>query len=63
MPHVRVHDLRHSFASIALRCGTDLKIISDALGHSTISTTAYLLRPRFRFRASRSGGSVRRRNW
>lgn len=42
LPHVRVHDLRHSFASMALEAGVDLKTLSTALGHTTISTTADL---------------------
>jgi integrase len=37
---VRLHDLRHSHATIALGVGADLKMISAALGHSTIAVTA-----------------------
>ncbi len=40
IPPLRLHDLRHSYASIMLASGVDLKTVSDSLGHSTISTTA-----------------------
>ena len=40
VPRVRLHDLRHSHATIALAAGTDLKTISTALGHATIGITA-----------------------
>jgi len=38
--HVRLHDLRHTFGTLALSSGVDLKTVSGALGHATISMTA-----------------------
>ena len=38
-PDVRLHDLRHSFASEAVRLSVPLPIVSKLLGHSTIKMT------------------------
>lgn len=40
LPPVRLHDLRHGAASLALAAGADLKTVQELLGHSTIITTA-----------------------
>jgi integrase len=37
---VRLHDLRHSFASVAARSGESLLVIGKVLGHSTSSATS-----------------------
>ena len=37
---VRLHDLRHTFASRALALGEGLPMIGDLLGHRMVSTTA-----------------------
>ena len=37
---VRIHDLRHSFASDALQLGEDLTMIGKLLGHTQVQTTA-----------------------
>ena len=36
---VRFHDLRHSYASLMLASGVHPKIVSEALGHSTVAIT------------------------
>lgn len=39
LPRVRVHDLRHTTASVLLAAGTHPKVVQDLLGHSTITLT------------------------
>lgn len=39
MPVIRFHDLRHSFATIALSANIQPKVVQEILGHSTIRTT------------------------
>ena len=33
IPHIRFHDLRHTFATMALQSGVDIKTVSAMLGH------------------------------
>ncbi len=33
LPHIRFHDLRHTFATMALQNGVDVKTVSTMLGH------------------------------
>jgi integrase len=40
LPPIRLHDLRHGAASLALQAGADLKVVQDQLGHSSIVLTA-----------------------
>jgi len=40
LPHKRVHDARHTFASILLSKGASINYIKDQLGHSSIATTS-----------------------
>jgi integrase len=36
---VRLHDLRHGFATALLRAGVNVKVVSEALGHSRTAFT------------------------
>lgn len=40
IPHLRFHDLRHTFATRIVRAGVDLITLQHLLGHSTIKMTA-----------------------
>lgn len=40
LPDVRMHDLRHSFASVAIMDGVSLSLIGKLLGHALPETTA-----------------------
>jgi len=37
LPEIRLHDLRHTHATLALRAGIHPKVVSERLGHATIS--------------------------
>ena len=39
-PTLRLHDLRHGFASVAISSGEPLRTVSGLLGHSELQTTA-----------------------
>ena len=40
LPPIRLHDLRHGAATLALAAGIDLKVVQDMLGHSCLAITA-----------------------
>jgi integrase len=39
LAEIRVHDLRHSFASLAVNAGVQLEVIGKLLGHTQLKTT------------------------
>jgi integrase len=39
LPAIRLHDLRHSYASAALAAGVPAKIVSERLGHASVAFT------------------------
>ena len=58
---VRIHDLRHSFASRAVALGESLPMIGKLLGHVQVRTTAryaHLARDAIRASATRVGDSI-----
>ena len=39
LPMMRVHDLRHTHASVLLAAGVPVKVVSERLGHATVTIT------------------------
>ena len=39
LPMIRPHDLRHTHATLALQAGIHPKVVSERLGHATVSIT------------------------
>jgi integrase len=61
LPDVRLHDLRHSFASVAITLGEPLAVIGKLLGHTRASTTeryAHLAADPVRAANSRIGQAI-----
>ncbi|MET8063858.1 tyrosine-type recombinase/integrase [Micromonospora sp. NPDC005313] len=40
LPPIRLHDLRHGAATIALKAGAEMKVVQEMLGHSSYALTA-----------------------
>lgn len=39
LPYIRIHDLRHTHASLLLKAGVHPKVVSERLGHSSVTIT------------------------
>jgi integrase len=39
LPRIRFHDLRHTYATLALMSGVPVKVVSETLGHASITLT------------------------
>lgn len=39
VPRIRLHDVRHTYATLAMDSGIDPKIVSDRVGHSNMAVT------------------------
>jgi integrase len=37
--HIRLHDARHTAATLALRAGVPVKVVTQRLGHTNVTTT------------------------
>lgn len=63
LPKIRFHDLRHTFATLALQNGVDIKTVSGMLGHFsagfTLDTYAHVTTSAQREAANTMGGVLR----
>lgn len=55
LPQIRVHDLRHTTATVLLEAGTHPKMVQELLGHSTVALTLNTYSP------SPQGSAAKRR--
>jgi len=39
VPRIRLHDLRHTHATILLKAGVPVKVVSERLGHANVAFT------------------------
>jgi integrase len=45
LPHLRLHDLRHTHATLMLKAGVHPKVVSEGLGHASIGDHHGYLQP------------------
>ena len=64
LPRIRFHDLRHTFATMALQNGVDIKTVSSMLGHYsagfTLDTYAHVTTDA-QLKAAQTMGNIRSR--
>jgi integrase len=41
LPRIRVHDVRHTWASLVLEAGVPAKVVQEILGHASVGMTLY----------------------
>jgi site-specific recombinase XerD len=58
LPPVRLHDLRHTAASLMLASGSDLKVVQETLGHSNLALTGNVYTSVYRDVATASADAV-----
>ncbi|MPZ16275.1 MAG: tyrosine-type recombinase/integrase [Chloroflexi bacterium] len=39
LPRIRLHDLRHTHATLLLKAGVAVKVVSERLGHASVAST------------------------
>lgn len=45
LPKIRLHDLRHTHATLALAAGVHPKVVQERLGHATVAITLDVYSP------------------
>src|SRR5690606_37500501 len=58
LPDLRMHDLRHTYASMMLDSGADIIDVQQALGHTQLKTTAIYLHLRDERKRTRANAAV-----
>jgi integrase len=58
LPHIRIHDLRHTTAMLLREYGADLKTIQEQLRHSKLATTTDIYMQRDRTTVSRGSADL-----
>lgn len=53
LPLIRLHDLRHGYATLAFAAGIPLKVVSESLGHASMKITSDLYTTCSRIRSAR----------